>query len=472
MNSPLNLIWLFAGSAAAWCQSPILEIRLLSPLTSYGMAPGASFGSVVTAPVLVDGRLVIPAGAIIHGTVTRSVAVGIGLIHERATLNIDFNEYELADGERFPLRARLTSIDNARESVTAGGQIKGILAASNPQSLVFGLWMRPSADIVGRSMAGLTGASGRIWTEYSMGPLGAIALLAVRFAIFRLPEPEIRLPAGTEMTAALLSIPGDAPAFPSIVPMEIPPDLADWVESQPFVIRKPDGQAVSDIVNLVFIGSREQLLNAFAAAGWSQPDPFNTRSFVRGYKAYISQAGYAAAPVSKLLYERDEPDLIFQKSLNTIAKRHHVRIWDAEVNGQTVWLGAATQDTGIALGSHGTSFTHTIEPVLDMERHTVLRDLRFAGCIQSAGYVARANAVRKSDTRSRIESDGGAAVVSLRDCVSAEPHAAAAWMPPVPGSTLTRTARRTLLETRQYVLRGNAYYWAYRALRYGRELKR
>jgi len=28
-------------------------------------------------------------------------------------------------------------------------------------------------------------------------------------------------------------------------------------------------------------------------------------------------------------------------------------------------------------------------------------------------------------------------------------------------------ARRTLLETRQYLLRGNAYYWAYRGLRYG-----
>jgi len=30
-------------------------------------------------------------------------------------------------------------------------------------------------------------------------------------------------------------------------------------------------------------------------------------------------------------------------------------------------------------------------------------------------------------------------------------------------------ARRTLLETRQYLLRGNAYYWAYRGLRYGHQ---
>jgi len=469
MNSPLRWIALLSVTGTAWCQSPVLEIRLISPLTSYGMARGAPFQSVITAPVNVDGRLVLPAGTLVHGTVRQSVGVGIGLVHERASLNLDFNEYELADGRRFPLRARLMSIDNARESVTTKGQIKGILAASNPQSFVTGLWTRPTGDIVGRSLAGLTGASGRLFTEFSMGPIGAAALFAARLAIFRLPEPEIQLPAGTEMTAELTGFAEDGPAFAGAAPAEIPEDLAEWLQSQPFIVKKPDGQTVSDIVNLALIGSREQLLMAFAAAGWSQPDRLSTRSFVRAYKAYTSQAGYAEAPVSKLLYLRDEPDLIFQKSLNTIAKRHHVRIWDAEINGQTIWLGAATQDTGIALSSRGTSFTHTIEPDLDLERHKVLRDLGFAGCVESTGYVEREAAVRTADAHNRVESDGGAAVVWLRDCAAAEVRADAPVMPPTPGSKLTRVARRTLLETRQYLLRGNAYYWAYRGLRYGHE---
>ena len=470
MHSPLRFFALFSITAAAWCQSPVLEIRLIDPLTSYGMAPGTPFQSVVTEPVNIKGRLVFPAGTLIHGTVERAVSVGIGLVHERATLDLSFDRYELADGRRFPLRARLTGIDNARESVTPAGQIKGILAASNPQSFVTGLWMRPTGDIVGRSLAGLTGASGRLWTEYSMGPWGAAALFAARMAIFRLPEPEIQLPAGTEMTAELISVPGNAPAFEEALPAEIPVDLSDWIQTQPFVVQKPDGQVASDIVNLALIGSRDQILAAFSAAGWSQPDRFNTRSFVRAYKAYTSQSGYAEAPVSKLLYLREEPDFIFQKSLNTIAKRHHVRIWDAEWNGQTIWLGAATQDTGIALSVRGTSFTHTIEPSLDLERHKVLRDLGFAGCVQSTGYVEREAAIRIAGSRSPIESDGGAAVAWLRDCAAAEPRAEAPAMPPLPGSKLTRLARRTLLETRQYLLRGNAYYWAYRGLRYGHRM--
>jgi hypothetical protein len=469
MNSPLRVIALFSVTGAAWCQSPVLEIRLISPLTSYGMPRGAPFQSVITAPVNVDGRLVLPPGTVVHGTVRRAVGVGMGLVHERATIDLDFHEYELADGRRFPLRARLTLIDNARESVTEKGQIKGILAASNPQSFITGLWTRPTGDIVGRSLAGLTGASGRLFTEFSMGPIGAAALFAARLAIFRLPEPEIQLPPGTEMTAELTSLAEDAPAFAGDVPAEIPEDLEEWLQNQPFIVKKPDGQLVSDIVNIAFIGSREQLLTAFTAAGWSQPDRLSTRSFVRAYKAYTSQAGYAEAPVSKLLYLRDEPEFIFQKSLNTIAKRHHVRIWDAELNGQTIWLGAATQDNGIALSSRGTSFTHTIEPALDLERHKVLRDLGFAGCVESSGYVEREAAVRTADARNRVESDGGAAVVWLRDCAAAAPRADAPVMPRTPGSHLTRMARRTLLETRQYLLRGNAYYWAYRGLRYGHQ---
>lgn len=468
MLSALRFLAPLSFAGAGWCQSPVLEIRLIDPLASYGMAPGAQFQTVVTAPVNVQGRLVFPAGTLIHGTVGRAVSVGIGLVHERATLDLNFDRYELADGRRFPLRARLTGIDNARESVTPAGQIKGILAASNPQSFVTGLWMRPTGDMVGRSLAGLTGASGRLWTEYSMGPWGAAALFAARMAIFRLPEPEIQLPAGTEMTVELISIPENAPAFEEALPAEIPADLSDWIQDQPFVVQKGDGQVAGDIVNLALIGSRAQILAAFSAAGWSQPDRFNTRSFVRAYKAYTSQSGYAEAPVSKLLYLREEPDFIFQKSLNTIAKRHHVRIWDAQWNGQTVWLGAATQDTGIVLRDRG--FTHTIEPSLDLERHKVLRDLGFAGCVQSTGYVERAAAIRTAGSRSPIESDGGAAVAWLRDCALAEPRADAPAMPPLPGSKLSRLARRTLLETRQYLLRGNAYYWAYRGLRYGHQM--
>ena len=47
----------------------------------------------------------------------------------------------------FPLHASLRAIDNARERVNSEGEIKGILAANGPHSLIHGLWHRPSLDM-------------------------------------------------------------------------------------------------------------------------------------------------------------------------------------------------------------------------------------------------------------------------------------------------------------------------------------
>ena len=74
------------------------------------------------------------------------LAVGFGFVHERATLELAFHEYELADGNRYPLGAHLQFIENAREEVDSRGRIRGILAASSPQGLLRGIWYRPSAD--------------------------------------------------------------------------------------------------------------------------------------------------------------------------------------------------------------------------------------------------------------------------------------------------------------------------------------
>ena len=190
---------------------PTLKVRLETPLTSYSSHPGSRFQSVVIAPYELDGRIFLPPGALVYGTVRRARAVGLGLIHERAWLEIEFREYQLPDGRRFPLAGQLLQIDNARETVAKDGRIKGILAASSPQSFVRGIWRRPDLELFQRSFLGLTGAPGRIWSDFSLGPIGAAAIFLARCALFRMPEPEIQLPAGTEMRVAVNLLPAFGP---------------------------------------------------------------------------------------------------------------------------------------------------------------------------------------------------------------------------------------------------------------------
>ena len=445
---------------------PTFQVRLDDPLTSYGSPAGTAFTATVISPLEIGGQLIIPQGSLILGTVSRASAVGFGLVHERAKLELAFHEYELAGGQRYPFGARLEFIENAREQVDSRGRIKGVLAASSPQGFLRGIWFRPSDDFLSRSAIGLTGLGGALWSHFSLGPFGAAGVLAARYIAFPLPEPEIQLPAGTEMRLVATSIPEDAPTTP------VPPDLgvrrilAVWLQTHSRVVMKPDGTRAADVINLAFLGSLEELQNAFAAAGWVAAEPLTLHTFSTAYRAYSSMSGYSTAPVSTLLYQGAEPVAVFQKSFNTIAKRHHIRIWNAgSFEGKEVWLGAATHDAGVGFKLASMTITHKIDPQTDRERQESGHGPQLCGLFRK-GFFPGASADAKSVRNPGIQTDGRLAVIRLGPCaVSAADDPATNDNPPFPppGSKTKRVARRFILETRQYFLRDNMYYWAYRA---------
>lgn len=469
MRSARLAVFLLAATAAASDQTagvPLLHVRLTSHLTSYQSKAGSEFTAVVIAPYIRDHRVLLPQGSIVSGRIKSARHVGLGVFRERASIDIEFNRYELADGRSFPMRATLRAVDNARESVSRRGSIKGILAANNPQSFVHGVWHRPRLGHFPRSFVGLTGAGGRIASAYSLGPIGAAGLFAIRLAMFRLPEPEIQLPAGSDLHLSAVELPPDAPSRPEEKPQLIDSEFAQWLAELPADVTKPGGEQAADKINIVFAGSQEQVMDAFRGAGWHEADPLTPRTFSRAYRSYTGQAGYPAAPVSKLLYEGEEPAMVFQKSFNTIAMRHHIRVWQAQDN---LWLGAATHDIGVKFNKKAMTFTHKIDRRIDLERAKVINDLSFAGCVETPQYVTRPGLAQRQREAEEIVTDGQLAVLTLRSCET--PLAGPPPPPSPPQSRLARIARRMMLEGRQYALRGNAYYWIYRAVSYKRAAK-
>src|SRR5260370_11031298 len=140
------------------------------------------------------------------------------------------------------------------------------------------------------------------------------------------------------------------------------------------------------------------------------------RTNITEYLAYNSMTGYPTAPVSKMLYQGEEPGAVFEKSLNTITKRHHIRIWRAgEFEGSEVWLGAATHDAGVGFHSDSLTITHKIDPQTDNERSKVVSDIDFAGCSERVSYVDRPREAKLAPARG-TRTDGGLAVIWLRSC--------------------------------------------------------
>lgn len=457
----------FALAVAAVCvhaqtPDPILQVRLQTPISSYSSRPGDPVRALVIAP-FVSPDAVIPRYSLVVGRITDVAKVGRGVRRERASITMELTEWmDPRDGSRHALQGRLSDIDNAREQVTSEGRIRGILAAGGPPGFLLGMWRTPNSALFMRTAGGFAGMGHFLFQGIGFTPLGFAGAVALRFSIVRWPEPEINLPSGADLKLLL-----DNSGGHSLAPLDAgaeaaSPALVELALDLPLRAARPKTQAGADFVNVLFLGTEEEVKKAFTSAGWHSADVLSRRSVYRGFRALTSQDGYATAPMSPLLVDGAPAALSFQKALNTMYKRHHVRLWKraGEFEGRDVWLAAATHDIG--LRREGSMFSHQIDPYIDRERNKVLDDLAFAGCVQSLQAVERpglTEAAGKDDTIT----DGRLAVVTLRPCTNRQPFLR---YTPVGGSPVTRVARRLVLEGKHAILRGNVYYWGYRLVRH------
>jgi hypothetical protein len=237
--------------------------------------------------------------------------------------------------------------------------------------------------------------------------------------VLKEPESDVTYDKGVDVTLTLTApvelkpVPG-----PELAPLDDGDALYSLVNGEPFQTWAQKPSKPSDITNLMLIGSAEQVHQAFEAAGWANAAALNTQAKFETFKAIAEQRGYKEAPVSVLLLENKPPDLVFEKTNNTFAKRHHLRVWRRpdQYSGQTVWVIAATHDTGIDFSQQNRTFIHKIDSQIDRERAKVVNDLLFGGHVHSMALVERPSVPQHGEnaTGDNIETDGKMAVLVLQ----------------------------------------------------------
>jgi hypothetical protein len=137
-----------------------------------------------------------------------------------------------------------------------------------------------------------------------------------------------------------------------------------------------------DPINVGMIGTGEDLARAFNAAGWYPADPVTLRSSVEIIGSVLLDRAYKTAPVSPLFYEGRRQDLAFEKEFGASAdRRQHVRLWkvlESGSDGEPVWLGSVTFDSGVTLSRDTGQVTHRIAPNVDEERGRLIDELNNA----------------------------------------------------------------------------------------------
>lgn len=450
------------GAAADETRPRHYQVRLMNAVTSESPV-GTTFHAQLLGPLNRTRPGALPARTLLQGVILRGCSIGLGFKRERALLELKFEACTLPSGQRIECDAQLTRVDNARESIKKPNVIEGAIAASHPHSWMSGMWVRPTPMLFGKAALGLTGAGGTIHAKLLPSPFAAAAIIGARITFFRLPEPEIQLPAGTDLILRIAHAATEETSSPEL--SSIPAATREDLRAQPVDVVQSDRSKAADIINFVFLGTPEALQQSFQDAGWSETEPFNAKTFARTYSAFASMKTYPSAPVSPLRYQGRLPDLVFQRSFNTVAKRHHIRLWRNEINSETLWMGAATHDIGISFDWNRLSFTHRIDVRIDRERNVILNDLMAAGCVTETEMIDRPELRTTARKGSFRVTDGALALIRLRPCETTGIHSSPVSSRP---HGITRSiCRRVILETRQYVTRGNPYYYAYRTMRWG-----
>jgi hypothetical protein len=443
----------FAARMAFGCdQLPAgqsLWIRLAAPVSTYTAKPGDPVHAVLTQNLVCDNDIVLPMGAHIEGVVRSKRKVGWGILHETAALELEFDRATPLPGVDIALTARVEEVENAREHVKKG-VVQGIRSSNTFQGSINSRLIHLPT-----------------WNPYSDPFLIAYKVV---FPIF--PEPEIYYPAGTDihlLTTKELSAPpvsGTAEQTPGAESDQI----EKMVEQLPQrVTTKKNVDA--DVINIVFLGSQQQVTAAFREASWQNADPVSRRTVMKNMYALLNRSGYAQEPMTTFFIHGVPEDMNWQKSLNSYDRRDHLRIWQwtQTETADSVWISSSTHDTDAVLALKYKGFVHHITTDIDDERSTVIRDLNFAGCVRSVTYVSRPAmpTATHNATGDAMHTDGSVAVVALQDC-----HPGSLEFDPSPnsgnykpGNIAFRYIRKEILTFKNDIFRANIIYGAYDAAR-------
>lgn len=255
--------------------------------------------------------------------------------------------------------------------------------------------------------------------------IGAVSIWLIAFVVFDFADKRLPVALALAVTYAM----GAYVILPYAVRMGL--KIAQRKRVPSFTVAA-DGLA-ADPVNLVLVGTLDELRGAFAKIGWVEADKLGLASSWRMVQAFVLDRPYPTAPFSTLYLFGRGQDIGFQKAIgDSPRKRHHVRFWGRSVKsaadvdqaafwlnkdvpppGALVpWVGAGTRDTGFGLTQLTFQITHATDSDTNAERDYIIGQLRAAGAIGETVSVEAGDRVPGIHVNHYI-TDGDVAVAAL-----------------------------------------------------------
>jgi hypothetical protein len=183
-------------------------------------------------------------------------------------------------------------------------------------------------------------------------------------------------------------------------------NFVQYLQTLPCCTVNKKGNEAGDPLNLVVVGSGDDLYHAFIRAGWDETEVVTTQSAWKTAIAFLSGGNYRYSPVSSLYVFGRPQDVALQKARGRIHERNHLRLWLAPVTfrGKLVWVGQISRDIGVRFTAK-TIVTHKIDPDVDETRGFLVQDLWYSQGLEQFALVGGVGAATIQTPRHNLTSD-------------------------------------------------------------------
>ncbi len=212
---------------------------------------------------------------------------------------------------------------------------------------------------------------------------------------------------------------GDLKAIGGPVESHIAGITPDLLSKIPRRVNDPDNHP-GDMVNVLIVGTQDQVVQAFTDAGWVQVDKTVRNTAMNALIGSIEKKDYLTMPMSVLYLFGRAQDYGFAHAepVRVAMSRNHLRVWKSpyEVDGRPLWCVAATHDIGFERDQRNNGVTHKIDPAIDGEREYVNGTLSGTGLVTEREHVTPADPLTtaKTATGGEFHSDGRILVLVLK----------------------------------------------------------
>ena len=200
----------------------------------------------------------------------------------------------------------------------------------------------------------------------------------------------------------------------------IPGVTAELLNQIPRRVSDPNSLP-GDMVNVLIVGTEDQVVKAFSAGGWVKVDSTVKSTVLNAALQSFEKKDYLTMPMS-ILYLFNRPQdygFAHAEPVRVAMSRNHLRVWKSpyEVEGKPLWCVAATHDIGFERDQRNNGVTHKIDPAVDGEREYVDGTLSSTGLVAQRNHVTPPNPLTtaKTATGGEFHSDGRIVVLVLKN---------------------------------------------------------